>query len=62
MLYRNIPTVAVVFKLALVQLHSKIWSLKIECNHLTASIPKNLQQKNTELNAFVNNEAFIIDI
>jgi len=39
----NIPTVAVVFKLALVQLHSKIRSLKIQCNHLTASIPKNLQ-------------------
>ena len=39
----NVPTVAIVFKLALVKLHSKIRSLKIQRDHLAAGIPENLQ-------------------
>ena len=40
----NLPTVAIVFKLALVQLHSEIWCLEIQRDHLTASVPEDLKQ------------------
>lgn len=41
---QDLPTVAVILKLSLVQLHGQIWSLEVQCHHLTASIPKDLKQ------------------
>ena len=39
----DVPAVVVVFELALVELHGKIWCLEVEGDHLTASIPEDLK-------------------
>lgn len=39
----NIPTVAVIFKFSLIQLHCQVWGLKVESHHLTAGVPEYLR-------------------
>lgn len=45
---RNLPTAAVIFEFALVELHRQVWRLEIERDHLTTGVPEYLKSKNLD--------------
>ena len=43
LLNQALPAVSVVLKLSLVQLHSQVWRLEVQGNHLATGIPEDLK-------------------
>ena len=43
MYMKNLPTIPIIFKFSLIELHVQVWRLEVKSHHLAAGVPKYLR-------------------